>query len=405
MKSTIFLNIMVNIFLVHAVSNAEHALKLSFYGNNRTHEKVILQELQLTKSQFLSNQMHQERLWFLRKNLFNKIDFYVKSESEIMVIVKEKSLLSADPLWDYSGLFGMSGGVEISLFNMRGIWDRLKLGIQGGGLQGYQLSYESPRILGFIGLTGRLLVYHHENRYLYPDDVRQFLLQETGGGGELFKQVGRKNQAGIGWTQEWIRVDEPDILHQGRKEMLRHIRLFWERDGRDWPIYTRSGFYLSTEWTRTLRDNKKMFDRLKLDFRVFRPLWKRNILAFQSLFFYSDGSVPVYKRLHLGGSSSLRGYSTGFRAGDNEWLSTIEYRFPIVYERNPASGLHVGYAGVLFFDAGTAWYHDQSFDWHHVYGSAGVGVHAIWDRWVLRAEYGHRGQGWGFITSGIGAKF
>ena len=38
-------------------------------------------------------------------------------------------------------------------------------------------------------------------------------------------------------------------------------------------------------------------------------------------------------------------------------------------------------------------------------GSAGFGIHVIWDHWVLLAEYGNHRKGWGFINLRTGIKF
>ena len=101
----------------------------------------------------------------------------------------------------------------------------------------------------------------------------------------------------------------------------------------------------------------------------------------------------------------MRGYKTGAFWGENSLTASVEYRIPLIYERNPAANLHVGYLAVLFADAGAAWLQSERIEWDRFRGSVGIGLHGVWQRWVLRAEYGINGKGWGFITGGTDVKF
>ena len=83
----------------------------------------------------------------------------------------------------------------------------------------------------------------------------------------------------------------------------------------------------------------------------------------------------------------------------------MEYRIPILYERNPLAGMHGGYACVLFFDTANTWFGDETFTMTRFQSSAGLGFHAIWDDLVIRVEYGYRGKGFGFLNVGSGIKF
>jgi len=155
----------------------------------------------------------------------------------------------------------------------------------------------------------------------------------------------------------------------------------------------------------SVEDNSEWYQRWDFDMRWYIPVFQSNILAVQSHVVLSNGDVPIYKRLHVGGSKTIRGYPTGFMAGENIFLASMEYRFPVLYERNPLSGIHAGWAGVLFIDMGTAWYSHENPGLDAVRLSVGFGVHLIWDRWVLHGEYGTHGEGWGFINAGTGIKF
>lgn len=395
-------------FFALAVS-ISRAADISCFGNDRTRTNVLVQEVQLPLGLIQPADLHRERMWLLKKNVVSKVDFYITHSSAIepascMMVVKEKSRFAVDPLWDYSRLFGISTGLEFSLFNSRGCWDRLKLGIQIGGLQQYQLSYALPWFLGIRRLTLATKGYHHENRYLYSDDPRDFLLRETGAESSFIYAVNRFHSLGVTATREWIRMNDASFPGGEQSETIHTMRMFWQIDTRDWPVYPKQGMYAYTCFSRIFSE-ARLYDRFSSDFRWFEPVGNRSILAFQNKLELAQGRVPVYKRVHVGGSESVRGYNRGFLAGDNRWVASMELRFPIIYVRELSKGVHAGYAWVAFADAGTAWYEDESFQWNRVYGSVGIGIHAIWDRWVLRADYGHHGESWGFIDTGLGAKF
>lgn len=86
------------------------------------------------------------------------------------------------------------------------------------------------------------------------------------------------------------------------------------------------------------------------DARGYIAIGGSRVLALRGQFVTSDTALPPAEQPMLGGSESLRGYPTGFRAGDNMAAGTIEIRQPI------NSPLSIGRFGVkAFADAGTAW--------------------------------------------------
>ena len=222
----------------------------------------------------------------------------------------------------------------------------------------------------------------------------------------LGRQIGRFLHLGIAGGIERIRISDPEIsLTSTGSDDLYQWELFSEFDTRDWPFYPGKGLFWRWALDRYMLPLDKSLDFMSADFRTYLPIGRQQILAFQMAGHISEGFTPVYKRTHLGGSRTLRGYATGESAGENTVYSSLEFRFPWLYERNPSAGLHFGINGVLFVDAGTAWWNSEPFRFESVRGSAGFGVHFIWDQWVIRMEYGQHGRGWGFISTGTDVKF
>lgn len=86
------------------------------------------------------------------------------------------------------------------------------------------------------------------------------------------------------------------------------------------------------------------------DTRGYVSIGGSRVLALRGQVATSDTALPPAEQPMLGGSESLRGYPTGFRAGDNMVAGTIEIRQPL------NSPLSVGRFGVkAFADAGTTW--------------------------------------------------
>jgi len=81
------------------------------------------------------------------------------------------------------------------------------------------------------------------------------------------------------------------------------------------------------------------------------------VLALRAQLIKADASLPSAEQSLLGGSDSVRGYPTGYRAGDNLFATSAELRIPF------NSPLNVGRFGFkAFVDAGTAWDHGQRYD-------------------------------------------
>jgi hemolysin activation/secretion protein len=74
------------------------------------------------------------------------------------------------------------------------------------------------------------------------------------------------------------------------------------------------------------------------------------VLALRAQFSRVTAPLPPSEQALLGGSDSLRGYATGYRAGDNLAAVSAELRVPFT------SPLRIGRFGVkAFVDAGTVW--------------------------------------------------
>lgn len=96
-----------------------------------------------------------------------------------------------------------------------------------------------------------------------------------------------------------------------------------------------------------------------LDFRAYKQLTRRSLLAFRTIGIWNDGKRQIF--YGIGGLNTLRGYD--FRAfyGANVAAANVELRFPFVDELRFPIGPIRNIRGFLFMDLGTAWLPDGTF--------------------------------------------
>jgi outer membrane protein assembly factor BamA len=127
------------------------------------------------------------------------------------------------------------------------------------------------------------------------------------------------------------------------------------------PSFPRNAIHARLGWER-LDFQADLADRWLTDVRGYVGIGGSRVLALRGQLARSNTALPLAEQVLLGGSESLRGYPTGYRAGDNMASGTIEIRQPL------NSPLSVGRFGVkAFVDAGTTWsagrrMGDQPFD-------------------------------------------
>ena len=115
------------------------------------------------------------------------------------------------------------------------------------------------------------------------------------------------------------------------------------------PSFPRNAVHARLGWERLAFQTGRA-SLWRADVRGYVGVVGSTVLALRGQFATSNNALPFAEQSLLGGSSSLRGYVTGHRAGDNLLAGTIEIRQPL------NSPLSFGRFGLkAFVDAGTAW--------------------------------------------------
>lgn len=279
--------------------------------------------------------------------------------------------------------------------------------VQLGAVNHFAWTWREPWFLGRFRFFAETEIHHRQFRYEYGDHPVAFFEKDWESRFTIGKNWGRLFQTGYSVAWETIEASDPEATLSGQwRDRFLSLGPFVQWDSRDWPAYPFSGVFLRLWHAQNrLSDSGKHFDRTGFDARFFCRAFGRNILAFQTAGQISNGMVPVVRRLHIGGGKTLRGIENGSISGESAATATVEYRMPILFEEDQESGFRFGYAAVAFADLGAAWYQTESLCRDMLRGSVGFGFHGIVGGLVLRLEWGTRGNGPGFISTGTGVKF
>jgi outer membrane protein assembly factor BamA len=143
-----------------------------------------------------------------------------------------------------------------------------------------------------------------------------------------------------------------------------------------------------------------------LDARKYVSMIGRNVLAAQLTGTWRDGEkIPLYRREHVGGSNTLRGYDYGTFHGVNSLIGTIEYRVPVNFcKAEPVEDVLLGLAVQFFGEAGAAWEKGETLREEDFHGSFGLGVSLLTKNAAgIRFDYAwnRRSQGRWEIDAGL----
>ena len=394
---------------LHASPNRIESI--SVYGNHQLHASSILNETKLkTGIAITDSLLKAERLRLLKLDFLKKVEWIKKpgsapSEQKLLLIVREKSRFIVIPWADWDDFFGLYADVSFKISNLRGRRDYIKTGASLGGFQEVYGSYHLPRWGGPLNLFAEGEVRWSNKEYRFPDHAR-FDQTMTTVHGIIGKNLNRIWKAGISGTAGNLRTDDPTVTKSGGcLDDWKGMGIFVVWDNRDWPVYPRSGAWGTIAWGERFYHGSSGILGVTAENRLYLPVKERNILAVQIKTEFLGDETPVYHRLHYGDSRTIRGIKKGSLSGTNGWFASLEYRFPVLYVRNPEAGLHFGWAGFFFADAGSAWDERADFKNNDVEFSGGVGAHGILDRWIIHGEIGYSGKDGGFVSMGTSAKF
>lgn len=216
--------------------------------------------------------------------------------------------------------------------------------VPGSDLERYVVNFADPYFLDSntsLSLSG----YYFDRQYFDWDE------QRAGGRVAVGQKLTDYLSVNAGLRLEQVTVDNPRLgtsptlnADLGRHDLnVFNIGLVY--DTRQSPFQLDSGSYLSLNFKQAFGDYS--FSRGEIDYRVQRMLYKRtptsghHTLSFRTQLGFSGSDTPVFENYIAGGFSSMRGFDfrgigpveNGVRVGGEfQWLSTLEYQFPITQD-------------------------------------------------------------------------
>lgn len=272
----------------------------------------------------------------------------------IMIVIDERAGVSADdltpgfgarvrssmvwwPIFNYADGYGFTYGIRPAFTDPIGQDSRLSFPFSWGGERraGVELerSFNDQRTRAGVAFW----VNRRVNPFFDVPDVRQQVRFEADHAIVPWMRVG--GSASI------AQVEFGDSYDAGLVVGGPHVTF----DTRIDPLFPRNAIYTRIGWEAVSFETGSA-GRWTTDARGYVGIGPRTVVALRGQLERSDGPLPEPEQSLLGGWDSLRGYRTGYRAGDSMAAVSAEVRVPL------NSPLRVSKLGVkAFIDAGTVW--------------------------------------------------
>lgn len=329
----------------------------------------------------------------------------------LSVFVTERSTLTGS-VWlqrGYENEFSL--GMRTAEQSLFGTGQRLELAALAFNNTRLEAAWDNPWIAG-DRVGGGARAEYRSYRYVYDDFDAAYEGAEITGTQfalNVSKGLGARTriyfEAGYQWTTsntEGVTVD-PD----GDRYPVLEIGA--ERDRR-WPAsYPFGGTYaLLLARTAGPFDDRYGIVEGVVDARAFRALTDEIVLAGHGVAVVRNGNnVPAYRRQHLGGGWTIRGWEYGSFNANSSLVAGAEVRAPVNFSREvPLEDKLIGIEVHAFADAGIVWDSAAQFAADGFEGGAGAGL-AVLNRQVrgLRLDYGWRRGSSGMLHVEFGLMF
>jgi len=292
----------------------------------------------------------------------------IENPDDILLMVVVDEVAGVDPLdltpgpmkkfWS-SGMFmpvlhsedgyGFTYGARVSFVDLLGPRSRITVPLTWGGERQARVQLERAFRSGPIErVSGEFGVGRRENPHYETGDTRVSL-------------GARIESAPARWFRLGAAARRDDVSFGDLEDTVSRIGGDATIDTRVDPAFPRNAIHVNGGIDRVTFDAGHA-NQKKLDARGYVGLFRQMVLAVRGLSVTTDTALPIYEHNLLGGAGNLRGYESGYQAGDNLAAASAELRIPIT------SPLNVGRFGVkAFVDWGTVYaagekLSDQAFE-------------------------------------------
>ncbi len=349
---------------------------IAIEGNSSTRTDLILHELHFAEGDSFRLDLL-DRAWEHLEDLgwFAFVDMAWDEDAEVSpvtITVEEDRTTRYYPLIDYDRRHDIRLGVKVYDLNFRGRGERLSLETSWYRPHAYRLGWKHPWLLGVRGLSLDFAAGWESADFVYRDwDYTQWdgvlglcwifaspIFAETGLAFRSFDQQG--DFAAL--------PGHPGAAAATRERW--EWRVLLGVDSRDIEAYPTRGAYHRIGVTRAMGEGLAAHTVFTGDLRQFLPVpWFRDhVLALHAWGRRVEGHLPPEDMLFWGGPGNIRGYRFATIEGEEGYLLSCEYRWPLFLMPISGDGRVIGLGLHAFADLGDAWFDgaepgDGNFSW------------------------------------------
>lgn len=320
---------------------------------------------------------------------------HYKSEYQKLKYEKEYSLDYAQSVVATDPVFGTRGGAILTLSDLLGDDQYYILLYNTAEVQSDFLKSFNVAITR-INLSKRVNfgygIFHFNGRRYDIRESNEFFYEKSYGGTFLLSYP----------LTKFERIEASTTLADTEREIVEGIserKAFLLSNSismvHDNSLWSTSGPVDGSRWlvllgyTTDIKYSNVNYFSVIADYRYYLRLGLRTAIATRLGIFYNEGKDA--RRYFMGGSWDLRGWPRWSIRGEKMWLTSLEFRFPLIDQLNikfPFLDLGFwGFRAATFFDAGSAW--DKEYK--TTYGSVGFGFRFnIFGVLVLRYDIGKK---------------
>jgi outer membrane protein assembly factor BamA len=340
-------------------------------GIRETRPFVVLRELQTRPGEPIRwDRVERDRLRLLDLALFAEVAPSVRRDPEsgrpvLVFAIRERPHVLAYPILQYDPDEGWSYGAYLSHQNFRGRAERAAVLGTLGDRRSFSVGYSVPWILGRrIGVGGNAF---YRDVKKPTEEIRD---QRRGFGLSVAPALSYELRTSFSGGAEEVRTSplHPDGPARETRDH-RWAGIVAQLDTRDTRFRSLEGGL----WRAGVTGHGGVLggteDLMRVNADVLRvvPTGAGTALTAASRILWSEGPVPSYLRVNLGGIDTLRGHPQGAYGGESRWIGWIEERIPVLPTRRISLWkdryvFDYTVDATAFVDAGSVWDGDDLID-------------------------------------------
>jgi outer membrane protein insertion porin family len=395
-----------------------HAKQIRIFGNDKTKSYIIERALPFSAGGYFDADMIERARDNIRR--IPGIDYseirvgYIPYDSStvVTVIVTEKSALRGNLLFGRGYEDKISIGFKVGNANLRGRSESVEASAMFRGNTIVQTAWKNPWIGGRLHLGIGVRAFYRHYHYVYGDLGGMFEgaeIEATGARLSVSRPAGDRQTVSIEGGIESVTSPVQGVTLDGERDSYGVIAGIFKRDTREGSLFPWSASYVEAraELIGPGDETQSIFEG-SVDARKYFPVISRAVFAVQGVYRTRDGDrIPPYRREHVGGSRTLRGYDYGTFNGVNLLAGGAEYRIPFNFSRDePVEYLLLGVSLHLFAETAAVWEKDESFSSDLLHGSFGLGISFLAPNSTgFRVDYGWHTKSSGRWDVDVGLKF